>query len=108
MTKISHSQQMLSEIELFLDAGKYDGAKVLLTFLDHDALDRESRLNLLLINIRLDGTIPYKDDIDQLCTLSNPSQTEKEIIGKIVLLQSKYAKEQGWKDQSGAYLLEQQ
>jgi chromosome segregation ATPase len=108
MTKISHFQQMLSEIELFLDAGKYDGAKVLLTFLDHDALDRESRLYLLLINIRLDGPIPYKDDIDQLCTLSNPSHTEKEIIRKIVLLQSKYAKDQGRKDQSGAYMLEQQ
>ena len=108
MTKISHSQQMLSEIELFLDAGKYDSAKVLLTFLDHDALDRESRLYLLLINIGLDGPSPYKDDIDQLCTLSNPSHTEKEIIRKIVLLQSKYAKEQGRKDESGAYLLEQQ
>jgi hypothetical protein len=107
MTK-SHSQQMLSEIELFLDAGSYDSAKVLLTFLDHDALDPESRLYLLLINIRLDGPIPYKNEIDQLCTLSNPSYTEKEIIRKIVLLQSEYAKEEGRKDQSGAYLLEQQ
>jgi hypothetical protein len=112
LTKIwplnSTERRMLSEVELFLDAGNYDYAKVLLSFLDNDALDRESRLYLLLINIRLDGPIPYKYEIDQLCTLSNPSNAEKEIIRKIVLLQSKYAKEQGRKDQSGAYLLVEQ
>src|SRR5919109_2588345 len=108
MTKISRSRQMLSEIELFLDAGKYDDAKVLLTFLDHDALDRESTLYLLLINTRLDGPIPHKDEIDQLRALSNPSHTEKEIIRKIVLLESRYANEQGRKDQPGACLVEQQ
>ena len=89
MTKISRSKQILSEIELFLNAGKYEDAKVLLSFLDDQGLDRESRLHLLLINVTLDGATPHKDEIDGLRDLLNPSDFEKETIRKILLLASK-------------------
>jgi len=103
MAKISRYQQIFSEIELFLNAGRYEDAKVLLRFLDDRPLDRQSSLRLLLINITLDGAIPYKDEIDKLHGLLNSNDLEKEIIGKILLLASKSAEEQGRRDQ--AYLL---
>ncbi|HEV8720826.1 MAG TPA: SH3 domain-containing protein [Candidatus Binatia bacterium] len=93
MSKISRSKQILSEIELLLNAGKYEDAKVLLSFLDAHRLDHESWLHLLLINVTLDGAIPYKDEIDGLRSLLDPSDVEKEIIRKIFLLASKPAEE---------------
>jgi Bacterial SH3 domain len=93
MTKISHYKQMLSQIELFLNTGKYEDAKVLLSFLNDQWLDRESRLHLLLINVTLDGATPYKDEIDGLCSLVDPSDTEKEIIRTILLVSSKSEQE---------------
>jgi Bacterial SH3 domain len=101
MTKISHSKQILSEIELLLNAGKYEDAKVLLSFLDDHRLDRESRLHVLLINVTLDGAIPYKDEIDDLRRLSDFSDLEKEIISKILFLVSKSV-EEGPRDQGRA------
>src|SRR6266498_2277611 len=101
MIKISRSKQILSEIELLLDAGNYEDAKVLLSFLDAHRLDHESWLHLLLINVRLDGAIPYKDEIDGLRSLLDPSDVEKEIIRKIFLLASKSA-EEGRRDQRRA------
>jgi hypothetical protein len=100
MAKISRYQQIFSEIELFLNAGRYEDAKVLLRFLDDRLLDRQSSLRLLLINITLDGAIPYKDEIDKLHGLLNPNDLEKEIIGKILLLASKSAEEEGRRDQA--------
>jgi hypothetical protein len=94
MTTISRSKQILSEIDLLLDAGKYEDAKVLLSFLDAHRLDHESWLHLLLINVTLDGAIPYKDEIDGLRSLLDPSDVEKEIIRKIFLLASKPAEEE--------------
>jgi len=105
MAKISRYQQIFSEIELFLNAGKYEDAKVLLRFLDDRPLDRQSSLRLLLINITLDGAIPYKDEIDKLHGLLNPNDLEKEIVGEILLLASKSAEEQGRREQPRAYLL---
>ncbi|HEV8723422.1 MAG TPA: hypothetical protein VGW77_22610 [Candidatus Binatia bacterium] len=105
MAKISRYQQIFSEIELFLNAGRYGDAKVLLRFLDDRPLDRESRLRLLLINVTLDGAIPYKDEIDKLHGLLNPNDLEKEIIGEILLLASKSAEEEGRREQPRAYLL---
>jgi len=101
MIKISRSKQILSEIELLLDEGNYEDAKVLLSFLDARRLDHESWLHLLLINVRLDGTISYKDEIDGLRSLVDPSDVEKEIIRKIFLLASKPA-EEGRRDQRRA------
>ncbi len=101
MIKISRSKQILSEIELLLNAGNYEDAKVLLSFLDAHRLDHESWLHLLLINVRLDGAIPYKDEIDGLRSLLDPSDVEKEIIRKIFLLASKSA-EEGRRDQRRA------
>jgi Bacterial SH3 domain len=101
MTKISRPKQILSEIELFLNAGKYEYAKVLLSFLDDQRLDRESRLHLLLINVTLDGATPYKDEIDGLRDLLNPSDLEREIIRKILLLASE-SEEIGRREQGGA------
>ncbi|HWH79639.1 MAG TPA: SH3 domain-containing protein [Candidatus Binatus sp.] len=89
MTKDSDSQQIFSEIEVFLNAGKFEDAKVLLNFIDYDALDRKNRLHLLLINATLDGPGVYKAEIDQLSLLLNPSESEKEIVGKILLLASR-------------------
>jgi hypothetical protein len=100
MTKISRSKEILSEIELFLNAGKYEDAKVLLSFLDDHRLDRESRLHLLLIKVTFDGAIPYKGEIDGLSSLSDPNDLEKEIIRKILLLASK--SEDGQRDQGRA------
>ena len=105
MAKLSRYQQIFSEIELFLNAGRYADAKVLLRFLDDRRLDRASSLRLLLINITLDGAIPYKDEIDKLHGLLNPNNLEKEIIGAILLLASKSAEEEGRRDQPRAYLL---
>jgi Bacterial SH3 domain len=101
MTKISHPKQILPEIDLFLNAGKYEDAKVLLSFLDDQRLDRESRLHLLLINVTLDGATPYKDEIDGLRNWLNPSDLEREIIRKILLLASK-SEEAGRREQGGA------
>src|SRR5678815_2956521 len=89
MATISDSQRILSEIERFLSAGRYDDAKILLNFVDHDATDRTTSLYLLLINATIDGPIDYQDEIDQLANLSNPSDVEKEIVSKILLLASK-------------------
>jgi len=105
MAKISRYKQIFSEIELFLNAGRYEDAKVLLRFLDDRPLDRQSSLRLLLINITLDGAIPYKDEIDKLHGLLNPNDLEKEIVGEILLLASKSAEEQGRREQPRAYLL---
>src|SRR6266542_3877919 len=105
MAKLSRYQQIFSEIELFLNAGRYADAKVLLRFLDDRRLDRASSLRLLLINITLDGAIPYKDEIDKLHGLLNPNNLEKEIIGAILLLASKSAEEEGRREQPRAYLL---
>ena len=107
MAKISRSQQIISEIELFLDAGKYEDAKVLLSFLDYNPLDRESRLTLLRINVTLDGPIAHKDEIDQVCDLPDLSDREKEIIKKILLLASKSTDEQNCRVRSPAYPLNQ-
>jgi hypothetical protein len=101
MTKISHFKQLLSEIELLLNAGKYEDAKVLLTFINDQQLDRESRLRLLLINVTLDGATLYKDEIDGLRNLLNSSDLEKEIIRKILLLASE-SEEVGPSEQGGA------
>jgi hypothetical protein len=60
-----------------------------LNFIDRDATDRVTRFYLLLINATIDGPIDYQDEIDQLANLSNPSDIEKEIVGKILLLPSK-------------------
>jgi myosin heavy subunit len=76
-----------------------------LRFLDDRPLDRESRLRLLLINVTLDGAIPYKDEINKLHGLLNPNDLEKEIIGEILLLASKSAEEEGRREQPRAYLL---
>src|SRR6266545_1448565 len=107
MAKISRYQQIFSEIELFLNAGRYEDAKVLLSFLDDRPLDRESRLRLLLINVTLDGAIPYKDEIDKLHGLLHPNDREKEIVGKILLLASKSAEEEDRREHPRAYLLDQ-
>jgi hypothetical protein len=82
MAKISRYQQIFSEIELFLNAGRYEDAKVLLRFLDDRPLDRESSLRLLLINVTLDGPRPYKDEIDKLHGLLNPTTLRKKSSGK--------------------------
>src|SRR2546422_10536725 len=102
MAKISRYQQIFSEIELFLNAGRYEDAKVLLRFLDDRPLDRASNLRLILINVTLDGAIPYKEEIDKLHGLLNPNNLEKEIIGEIFLLASKSAEEEGRREQPRA------
>lgn len=107
MNKTSESRKIFSEIELFLNAGKYEDAKVLLNFVDYDASDRETRLYLLLINATIEGPGSHKDEIDQLSNLLNPSDIEKEIIGKIVLLASKSGGGKGWKHQSQTHPLNQ-
>jgi len=107
MSKISRYQQIFSEIEHFLNAGRHEDAEVLLRFLDDRPLDRESRLRLLLINVTLDGAIPYKDEIDKLHGLLHPNDREKEIVGKILLLASKSAEEENRREQPPAYLLNQ-
>ena len=99
---MSRPQQIFSEIELFLEAGKYEDAKVLSAFLDHEALDRESRLRLLLINATLDGPAVYQNDIDRLRSVLDPSPAEKELIRKILLVNSKPAEERARKDSFGA------
>ena len=88
MAKTSGFQRILSEIELFLNAGRYEDAKILLNFVDHDAADRATRLHLLLINATIDGPDQYKGEINSLADLSNPNEIEKEIIRKIILLAS--------------------
>ena len=85
MAKTSHSQDILSEIERFLSAGRYEDAKILLNFVDNDATDRETRLYLLLINVTIDGPLGYQDEIDEAANLLNPSDIEKEIARKILL-----------------------
>jgi len=107
MAKFSRYQQIFSEIELFLNAGRYEDAKVLLRFLDDRPLDRESSLRLLLINITLDGARPYKDEIDKLHGLLNPNDLEKEIVKKILFLASKSAEQEGRREQTRAYPLNQ-
>jgi hypothetical protein len=89
LTKNSKSQQILAEIESLLDAGKYEDAKILATFVDYDASDRESRLHLLLINATLGGPEMYEEEIAQLANLSKLSAKEKELVGKIQLLTPK-------------------
>jgi hypothetical protein len=84
MAKVSPSQRVLAEIEFFLEVGKPEDARVLLAFLDHDAFDRESRLRLLLINVRLDGPEAYQDEIDQLSDISELVGTEKELVERIL------------------------
>src|SRR4030095_1535238 len=84
MAKISRSQQIFSEIDCLLDAGRYEDAKVLVSFLDRYWSDRESQLALLLINVTLYGPLTYKEEISQLRT-ADASGFEKEIIRKIVL-----------------------
>jgi hypothetical protein len=84
MAKISRSQKMLSEIELFLDAGNYEDARVLLTFLDDAPFDREGRLRLFLINVTLNGAAAYQNEIDQLEGLPDLSDFEKELVEKIL------------------------
>ena len=85
MAKTYHSQDILSEIERFLSAGRYQDAKILLNFVDNDATDRETRLYLLLINVTIDGPVGYQDEIDEAANLLNPSDIEKEIARKILL-----------------------
>jgi len=101
MSRISRPQQIFSEIELFLEAGKYEDAKVLSAFLEHDALDRESRLRLLLIHTTLDGPAACQDEIDRLRNLLDPSPAERELIRKIFLVDSKPAEERARKDSFG-------
>ena len=86
MVKTSNSQKIFAEIELFLEAGRYEDAKILLNFVDWDDSDRADRLYLLLINATIDGPGLYKDEIDQLASLPSPSPREKEIVRKILLL----------------------
>jgi hypothetical protein len=100
MSKISRSQKILSEIELFLEAGQYEDVRVLLTFVDHDGFDRESRLRLLLINVRLDGPRAFMDDIAKLPTLTHLSDCEKALIEKISFLVRESADEAARKDRS--------
>lgn len=100
MSKISRSQKILSEIELFLEAGQYEDVRVLLSFVDHDRFDRESRLRLLLINVRLDGPRAFMDDIAKLATLTHLSDCEKALIEKISFLVRESADEAGRKDRS--------
>src|SRR5258705_12410278 len=88
MARTSDSQQILFEIELFLSAGRYEDAKVLVNFVAHDATDRATKLYLLLINATIDGPMQYQDEIDQLANLSNLSGIEKEIVREILLLAS--------------------
>ena len=107
MSKISRYQQIFSEIEHFLNAGRHEDAEVLLRFLDDRPLDRESRLRLLLINVTLDGAIPHKDEIDKLHGLLHPNDREKEIVSKILLLASKSAEEEDRRKHPRAYLLNQ-
>lgn len=100
MAKITDSQEIFSEIELLITDGRYEDAKVLLSFVNHDTLDRNSRLRFLLINAILDGPTPYKSDIDQLRSASDPSDAEKEIISKILLLEAKSTEADGRNEQS--------
>ncbi len=98
MAKTSDFQGILSEIELFLNAGRYDDAKVLLNFVDHDAADRTTRLHLLLINATIDGPARYKDEIDSLTNLSDANAIEKEITRQILLLASNGSKKDDLND----------
>jgi hypothetical protein len=100
MSKLSRSQKILSEIELFLEAGQYEDVRVLLTFVDHDRFDRESQLRLLLINVRLDGPRAFMDDIAKLPTLTHLSDCEKALIEKISSLVRESTDEAGRKDRS--------
>ena len=102
MAKISRSQQIFSEIDCLLDAGRYEDAKVLVSFLDRYWSDRESQLALLLINVTLYGPLPYKEEISQLRTMADASGFEKEIIRKIVL---QAEKEEVWPNQARSNLL---
>src|SRR5262245_43076797 len=85
---MSGAQQIFSEIEFFLDSGRFDDAKILLGFLDPEPADRESQLYLLLINTKLDGPARHKREIDRLTGLPSPTELEKQIIQKILELQS--------------------
>lgn len=95
MAKISRSQKMLSEIELFLDAGNYEDARVLLTFLDDAPFDREGRLRLFLINVTLNGAAAYQNEIDQLEGLPDLSDFEKELVEKILACARQSVAEKG-------------
>src|SRR5262245_46208731 len=94
---MSRAQQIFSEIEFFLDSGRFDDAKILLGFLDPQPLDRESQLYLLLINTKLDGPSRHKKEIDRLTGLPSPTELEKQIIRKILELQSNATE---WKRES--------
>jgi len=72
---------MIAEVDFFLNEGKYEAAKALLAQrLDKNPLDHESKLYLLLVNVTIDGTAAWEDDIDQLRSLSDFSDAEKEIV----------------------------
>ena len=86
LAKISKTQRILAEVEYLIEAGKYEDAKILATFVDYDESDRESRLHLLLINATLGGPELYQEEIAQLANLSKPSAKEKALVEKILRL----------------------
>jgi hypothetical protein len=94
----------MAEVDVFLSDGRYDDAKALLAErLDKNPLDRESKLYLLLVNVILNGPAVYEDDIDQLRSLSDFSDIEKEIVRRLFILGFESAKKEVREDQAWAY-----
>jgi hypothetical protein len=94
----------MAEVDVFLSDGRYDDAKALLAErLDKNPLDRESKLYLLLVNVILNGPAVYENDIDQLRSLSNFSDIEKEIVRRVFILGFESAKKEEREDQAWAY-----
>src|SRR5712692_1431708 len=103
MTEIARSQ-VFFEIELFLRERKYEEARELLyQCVDQDPIDRESKLYLLLVNVTLDGPLAFEDDIDEVRSLSDLNETEKEIVRRLFVLGFQSAEKRGREDQAWAY-----
>src|SRR3984893_11051479 len=95
---------MIAEVDFFLNEGKYEDAKALVAHrFDKDPRDRESKFYLLLVKVIIDGPAAWEDDIDQLRSLSDFSDAEKEIVRRVFILGVKSGEKEAREDQAWAY-----
>ena len=97
-------EQKTAEINFFQSHGGYDLTKALIADgSDNNLSDRERKLCNLLREVMINGPAAYEDDIDQLRSFCNFSDTEKAILRQLFILGVKSAQKESREDQVWAF-----
>src|SRR5215471_1372617 len=104
MAELHRALDPCSNIERLLKDERYQEAKSQLAQrLKRNPRDREASLYLLLVNVTLHGLRSYEKEVERLRSVSDFSDSEKEIVRRLFLIAFTSAEKKGEEKQAWLY-----